>query len=88
MGRTFFRARSDGHFTNACSELRAAFDRQGAQDWDKFRSLRACDLRLGGRDLAMRWIVGKKRRQMLLERLKAAKNRPRPSYGIQFSREQ
>jgi hypothetical protein len=38
----FFAARSSGH-------VRAAFERQGAQDWESFLSLRAIELRPGGR---------------------------------------
>ncbi len=40
-----------GHFVSlACTgEVRAAFDRQGAEDWKSFLSLRADELRPGGR---------------------------------------
>ena len=39
------------HFENtfATADVRAAFDRQGTQDWEAFLSLRACELRPGGR---------------------------------------
>lgn len=40
-----------GHFIfiRSCGEVRAAFDRQGAEDWRRFLALRATELRLGGR---------------------------------------
>lgn len=40
-----------GHFIvlGASGEVRAAFDRQGAEDWKSFLSLRASELRPGGR---------------------------------------
>jgi hypothetical protein len=40
-----------GHFFSLCSKgtVRAQFDRQGAQDWETFISLRARELRPGGR---------------------------------------
>jgi SAM dependent carboxyl methyltransferase len=40
-----------GHFVSvaATGEVRAAFDRQGAEDWRSFLALRAEELRLGGR---------------------------------------
>ena len=40
-----------GHFISACSTgaVRAAFERQAAQDWEKFLTLRARELRPGGR---------------------------------------
>ena len=40
-----------GHFFAHCSSgaVRAAFDRQGAQDWETFLTLRATELRRGGR---------------------------------------
>jgi hypothetical protein len=40
-----------GHFSHVCSTgtARAEFDRQGAQDWQAFLSLRARELRPGGR---------------------------------------
>jgi hypothetical protein len=43
--------RIPGHFAvpRSTGEVRAAFERQGAQDWEKFLSLRACELRPGGR---------------------------------------
>jgi hypothetical protein len=43
--------RIPGHFAvpRSTGEVRAAFDRQGAQDWERFLSLRAGELRPGGR---------------------------------------
>src|SRR6516165_8235073 len=43
--------RIPGHFfaPRSTGAVRAAFDQQGAQDWERFLSLRARELRLGGR---------------------------------------
>jgi SAM dependent carboxyl methyltransferase len=43
--------RIPGHFAvpRSTGEVRAAFERQAAQDWERFLLLRACELRPGGR---------------------------------------
>jgi hypothetical protein len=42
--------RIPGHIVpRSTGEVRAAFERQGAQDWERFLLLRACELRPGGR---------------------------------------
>ena len=40
-----------GHFFPPCGAgvVRAAFERQGAEDWEAFLSVRACEMRLGAR---------------------------------------